>query len=460
MVKAKPVKPVKEKPVKQIKVKPVKEKPVKPAKTKPVKQVKAKPIKPVKIFVPVEPAVNPLHKFNLIVDERERAVHKYSFLWEDIKWTKTTITVGDYAIVLNDVDGSRILFTIERKSLQDFAASFKDGRYNNKDKLKYLQDRTGCRVMFIIEGPRIINPKKFVGGIMYKNIESSIMHMEMQYKWCFHYTTNEMETAQFLERLVHSMYTLHANGKLPMNELQITKTEMVEVVDEDQLIIEQIIKMEQNIKNEVNIDVKSNTTETVKAETETVKSGFDTAVTNSVDTTELDTTEVDTAEVDTVEADTVEADKYEDTVEPLNVNELLKFNFVKSDESVVREMWAALSGITVETADVFMKYSLKEIIYGDIPADTLKNMKYATGRAVAKRTLNRLVKLSNDDQAKLLGKIPGLSGNAANFVLAEVNLKKLLDPEFDLDQIRYFGDKKINKKVQDGIRKYFYFKKT
>ena len=427
VVKEKPVKVVKEKPVKLVKEKPVKlVKIAKVVKEKPIKVVKEKPVKP----------IYNNHVIKLIVDERERGVHKFaSDYWNSILWEKKTITIGDYAIILNNNE-PRILFTIERKSLQDFAASFKDGRYNNKEKLRFLQQKTGCRVMFIIEGPRITNPSRYIGGIMYSHIESAIIHMEMQYKWCFHYTTNEIETAEFLNRLIYSLHSMYCNKKLPLDELKVinkiftgSDQNTIELTDYDNITENK----ETNANNVQNVDDNQNVDE-------------------NVDENQI---------VDDINGDQnvdQNVDQIVDDNQNVDVNELLKFNFVKSDESVVREMWSALSGIAVTTANIFMKYSLADLICGRVSKKELMDIKYANGRSVPTRTINRLAKLSEDDHVKILAKIPSLSRNTANMVLAEFSMSVLLHNEFDLDTVRHSGGKKLNKKVQENIKKYFNYK--
>lgn len=81
-----------------------------------------------------------MHKFKLIVDERERAIHIYGeecWTQNNIIWEKKTITTGDYAILFQNssdkkelnsdqssLEKTSMIYIIERKSLIDFAASF------------------------------------------------------------------------------------------------------------------------------------------------------------------------------------------------------------------------------------------------------------------------------------------------------------------------------------------------
>lgn len=140
----------------------------------------------------------------LICDTRERHVTRHeSELPRGMLIQQ--ITVGDY--IITDHDG-KVLVVIERKSLEDFAASFKDGRHMNKQKLIDLRAQTGCRIMYIIEGPAYPHPNDYFGNIAYKNIESSIFHLMIRDNISIMNTENSLGTAKMLSRMVDSMNTL------------------------------------------------------------------------------------------------------------------------------------------------------------------------------------------------------------------------------------------------------------
>jgi ERCC4-type nuclease len=378
--------------------------------------------------------------FKLLVDERERSVHRYSLeLWSNIKWEKSTITIGDYAIIFNDeeneTENTRIIYSIERKSLADFASSFKDGRHDNKNKLRYLQRRTGCRVMYIIEGPRK-NANQLVGNIPYGNIESSIIHMETEYRWCFHYTNDEIDTAKFISRLISSLYTLYKQDKLPLEQFNILSN-----------------------KNTINID------------TNKIKGGHTDNLTEYNEVKALLLIEQDEKEINKLQqgndSSIEETILNEEIIEikipdPLTINEIMVLPFNKSVESVVREMWAAIPGIAVTNAIIFMKYSLREIIEG-INKVELKKITYSNGRLIATRTINKLCSLNSDDHLKILSRLPKLSKQVANLILVEKTLSeflKMIDNPIEFDKFIYAGNKKLRKDVKDNIITYFSFKIT
>lgn len=141
----------------------------------------------------------------LIIDARERNVTRHAKELEEISCEIKTITTADY-VVLSPL-GS-VIAAIERKSLEDFAASLKDGRADNKKKLLDLKSQYGCRLIYIIEGPPYPGPNECFGNIPYRYIESSIFHLMMRDGITVMQTRDTLHTAQTLVRFVKSMDTL------------------------------------------------------------------------------------------------------------------------------------------------------------------------------------------------------------------------------------------------------------
>lgn len=108
----------------------------------------------------------------LIVDTRERNVHdfiKTAFDEAGVAHHINQINTGDY-LICRQGETPEILACIERKTLKDFSASFKDGRYQNRSKMIDLRAETGCQLYFFVEGPAFPKPTKLVDRIPYKNI--------------------------------------------------------------------------------------------------------------------------------------------------------------------------------------------------------------------------------------------------------------------------------------------------
>ena len=89
--------------------------------------------------------------FNLIVDNRERAIFDeieqiFSSVSQDVIIEYKQLNIGDFIIM----EDNCIRACIERKTLADFIATIKDGRYDNKDKMIKLREQTSCRLIYLI----------------------------------------------------------------------------------------------------------------------------------------------------------------------------------------------------------------------------------------------------------------------------------------------------------------------
>lgn len=148
----------------------------------------------------------------LIADTRERNVLRHQSVFAECTLEVRQITTGDYVVA-----SDRVLAVIERKSLEDFASSLKDGRHDNKNKLITFRAQTGCRIVYIIEGPEFPLPTDCFGNIPYKHIESSIFHMMIRDGICVIRTKDTLSTAKTLVRFCNSMGSLMK--QLPTTEL-------------------------------------------------------------------------------------------------------------------------------------------------------------------------------------------------------------------------------------------------
>jgi ERCC4-type nuclease len=141
----------------------------------------------------------------LIIDTRERNVTRHAKELEEITYEVKQITTADYVIINS---AGKIIVIIERKSLIDFASSLKDGRHDNKAKLIEMRKKTGCRIVYIIEGPEYPDPNDYFGNIPYRYIESSMFHLMVRDGICIMQTRDTLGTARALVRFVKSMDSL------------------------------------------------------------------------------------------------------------------------------------------------------------------------------------------------------------------------------------------------------------
>lgn len=138
----------------------------------------------------------------LLCDERERKVTQH---FKDFSYKILTMTIGDYAICYKD----KYSTIIERKSLRDYAASIRDGRLENLNKLLEFREKTNARIIYLIEGLPPKDGKKLISRIPYSTIESSIFHTILRHNIVVMWSRDDADTANILERFVKSSNTLY-----------------------------------------------------------------------------------------------------------------------------------------------------------------------------------------------------------------------------------------------------------
>jgi ERCC4-type nuclease len=113
----------------------------------------------------------------LLADDRERKIIPYFSLLKNIpnniEIEIKRIYAGDYAIY----DGEDLVIVIERKSIKDLAASMTDGRKTNIDNLVEARDKTGCKIVYLIEGKARYAENHKIGRIPYKNLQAHLDHI-------------------------------------------------------------------------------------------------------------------------------------------------------------------------------------------------------------------------------------------------------------------------------------------
>lgn len=174
----------------------------------------------------------------LIIDTRERLVTRHQKELAEINHEIIQITTADYVITRGD----KIIVAIERKTLEDFAASLKDGRSDNKNKLFKLRDDTNCRIVYIVEGPAFPSPSETFGRIPYFAIESSIFHLMLRDGVTVLRTRDTLGTIQTLGRMIKSINNLQAPIDLtvggvepqkPVADIKKTLTQTISKTDHE-----------------------------------------------------------------------------------------------------------------------------------------------------------------------------------------------------------------------------------
>jgi hypothetical protein len=148
----------------------------------------------------------------LIADARERNV--IPFLDEALAnhlFVVKQVTTADYLICRQGAAGAppAVLAAVERKTLEDFAASFKDGRHANVQKLRALRAATGCQLYYFIEGPAFPSPSRRFARIPFSSILAAATKLMVRDGVFVVQTENEAHTAK---RLADFLRVFDAEG--------------------------------------------------------------------------------------------------------------------------------------------------------------------------------------------------------------------------------------------------------
>jgi len=153
----------------------------------------------------------------IIADARERAI--IPSLKEMVldHLVVGQINTGDYLISRRD---ETILACIERKTLTDFAASLKDGRYENRKKMIDLRDKTNCQLFFIVEGPAFPALTRKFARIPFASINTAMLKLMVRDKIFIIQTSDEAHTARRLTDLLTVFAVLPSEAVLTNAQLQ------------------------------------------------------------------------------------------------------------------------------------------------------------------------------------------------------------------------------------------------
>jgi ERCC4-type nuclease len=139
------------------------------------------------------------NKYFLVADTRERSI--IPFL-TDVEYDIKQISYGDYLIMTRGPYSNTVAACFERKTWADFAASLKDGRHGNFDKLRQLRASTGCDLYLIVEGSAFPAPSTKFGGIEHYKIQAAITHLMVIDKIQIIHSENQQNTAARLTEII------------------------------------------------------------------------------------------------------------------------------------------------------------------------------------------------------------------------------------------------------------------
>jgi ERCC4-type nuclease len=299
----------------------------------------------------------------LVSDTRERHVLGFiETLFEPagIARSVAQINTGDYLVCRRLAGGQpEILACIERKSLKDFAASFKDGRYENRHKMLDLRDKTGCQLYFFVEGPAFPKPTWKVARIPYGSILSAMTNLMIRDGIHVVQTEDEMGTAQRLLDFVRSF------DKTPVPYTYA------------------------NTRADAAPPAENSLEGSVAGGGPASGSG---------------------------------AKALAPTSNPAGVPNLVLGTIAKEDPLLAVEMWARLTGVSIVTAQSLVDgFSVADLVSGRVGLGELDALRTVSGRQLVKAgkaSLRGLRRGGQKEAIKVLSGVPGLSPAMATQLLA------------------------------------------
>lgn len=166
----------------------------------------------------------------LIIDTREQSIIEYldvAVAGKPIAYAINQINTGDYIITSDD---DLPLACIERKTYKDLTASFRDGRYKNKEKMIHFREQYKCDLFYIIEGTYTTD------SIPLANIVAAENHLMITDKFFVIHTENIHATVDRIISLAVS-YSRYAPepkiGGIKLNKDDLCK--VIENPDDDML---------------------------------------------------------------------------------------------------------------------------------------------------------------------------------------------------------------------------------
>src|SRR6202012_6112364 len=88
------------------------------------------------------------------------------------------------------------------------------------------------------------------------------------------------------------------------------------------------------------------------------------------------------------------ADFLDLSIEPSENIAMLTHAHKKTDHEIARELWSCFPGISVESADEYIKYwSISDIVCGKITAAEISDFKLSSGRRVSKKVVSGLTNI-------------------------------------------------------------------
>jgi ERCC4-type nuclease len=307
----------------------------------------------------------------LIIDTRERAVLPFlETALQGHAHVRMQVHTGDYLVC---AEAGVVLACVERKTLPDFGASLRDGRYERIENMKALRAKTGCRLFFLLEGPAFPEPARRFGRVPYAAMLAAVTRLMACDGFCVLQTRDACHTAKRLADLLCVYEEMDSRRPQVLHAADAALTPATPL---------------SGMPPETSVALAPEASETPPCETP------------PCETSEAPPNEVPLQET---------------------LQELLAGQLAQTDAEAAAYMWARLHGVTLPLGKTLSRcFSVAALVSGGVAADRLRGLKMPTGRAINRGALKSLlaVRAGTRPQAvKLVSGVRGVSPTMAAAVL-------------------------------------------
>lgn len=383
----------------------------------------------------------------LICDTRERAIQdsingeftkpaNFAKTKGTMKCEVRQVSVGDYAI---EMDGNLVAI-IERKTLKDYAASFKDNRHANKAKLINARNITGCKIYYIIEGSLNPDYETKYAGINYKNILASIHDLMICDDIFIIRTHDGQHTARELRMLCESYLRSPAKPKTLIEHEgdEFSEDEILAIGRKYKRYVEKKIEEHKQKHAKLQAQPQNESSET-KHEWQYVHP-IDGVIGPVIPTLDELIDHIQFKQMIIAGSATdVEPEQKDSARSPISFEEMQNKAKLTPAEKLVKcrvDAWKSLPGIGNNTAiHLASKYTLAEWIRGEI--SEAEAASFTVNGRKNKKVSNLLCsEPSKDDQISILAATNGLTKITSAEIMNQCSLADLLG-DFDYSKVTY-----------------------
>jgi len=349
----------------------------------------------------------------IAIDKRERDIlsvfDKYpnssDINGNPIGWRAEHLTTGDFIIFC----GTQAILIIERKTWSDLAASFRDGRKHNINKLLQYRQLTGAKIAYLIEGTAFPASNAKFARIPYVNLRAHLDHLLFRDNIIELRTASLIGTVERLFQLVKNISSIKFMPAVSIEPIAATSIEPIAAASIEPIATASIEPMAASI-------------EPIDANILSIAMGGKTNL------------------------------------------ELAQIPQQLNDTQIIEKLWKCLPQINDVNAKLFRNYHISDLLMAKLSCEQIANFSYQNGIRVGMTRAKKIYAISNMElksnakyYVKLLSTVPGISRTTAIRILAAYPISKILREWTDIKaELRCFnrGKKRLGNKIIANIEKY------